>query len=112
MAKRPEIANAIAITKILVRLLDGTGYSVKQLQEESGLTDRTIYKWLNLWHKWDVVYIQAYVRNPTGGRYGAKFSIKDSEQRDAKYPRNQGTAFYSAVYRQKRLERKALHGIL
>lgn len=107
------LATASAITKLLTELKDSdpVGVRISQLVEVTGLQDRTIYKWLNIWHRARFIRICAYHRNPTGGRYAAVFCLNLENEADVPYPKNKGTKVYSENYRARKLIRETLYGV-
>jgi transcription initiation factor IIE alpha subunit len=102
------LAYAAAFSELCLHLNDGE-YTKVQLVEKTGLSMNTVIKWLNSLIRRKLVYICDWTR-PARGCPAAIYTwgyMRTNKPR----PKPKTTAEYCENYRNRKLERQALHGI-
>jgi transcription initiation factor IIE alpha subunit len=103
------LANASALLE-LCRLLNDSEYTKAQLAEQTGLVLGTVIKWMRILLNKKLIYIVDWVPPSGSGQYAAVWAW-GYEQDDAPKPKARTQSEYSAKYRQRKIEKAALHGI-
>lgn len=102
------LAYATGFGELCLALNEGE-YTKSQLVEKTGLSMNTVIKWLNVLKRRNLIYIADWTK-PARGCPGAMYAWGYMEV-DKPRPKPKNSSEYSSNYRNRKLERKAFHGI-